>query len=85
MPHLLHLVSQKESEDTPYRPALVAQGLHVPSVHSQGEKTEVGMECGDGPGGGYTFQSPWGTGEAQLRMLDGQVRVKEGRLSEEVI
>lgn len=40
-----------------------------------GRKTEVGMECGDGgPGGGYTFQSPWGTGEAQLRMLDGQVR-----------
>lgn len=38
LPHLLHLVSQKESEDTPYRPALVAQGLRVPSAHSQGEK-----------------------------------------------
>lgn len=29
MPHLLHLVSQKESEDIPYRPDLVVQGFFV--------------------------------------------------------
>lgn len=74
MPRLLQ--SLKKSQRTPptglpwwCRDALCSQ-------HSQpGRKPEVGMECGDGgPGGGYTFQSPWGTGEAQLRMLDGQVR-----------
>lgn len=63
MPHLLSFSLSKKSQRTlPYRPALVAQGLHVPSVHSQGEKQRWAWSVEMGAlGGGYTFQSPWGT------------------------
>lgn len=72
MPHLLHLVSQKESEDIPYRLDLVVQGFFVFPALTAREETRGVWRWG--PWWGYTFPSPWDTGGAQLRTVDRRVR-----------